>query len=233
MEKPKEVNLFDFGDDEPAATPAPAVDGSSSQNILGGDGECRQDVSQQMLIETDDFDDFQSAPSGTTSAPAAKPAAAPSTNANLFDLLNSNNPAKTSGPAVPAAGQRPPNYGGSTFTSPPAAAPTMPSLAPAAPVSRQSFTSPSAAGTPAALSPKPTGGSNKSTFDELFASSLTSMGGAANGNAQKPGTKTMKDLEKEKAMNSLWGAPAGASKPSGQGTAAKPSNNGGFDDLLM
>ena len=36
VEKPKEVNLFDFGDDEPPAAPAPAA--AASQNILGGDG---------------------------------------------------------------------------------------------------------------------------------------------------------------------------------------------------
>lgn len=38
VEKPKEVNLFDFGDDEPA--PAPTATAGGSQNILGGDGAC-------------------------------------------------------------------------------------------------------------------------------------------------------------------------------------------------
>lgn len=41
VEKPKEVNLFDFGDDEIAA-PAPATTNSASQNILGGDGESKR-----------------------------------------------------------------------------------------------------------------------------------------------------------------------------------------------
>lgn len=177
----------------------------------------------ELTVFPDDFDDFQSAPAPT---PAAKPTAAPATsnaNANLFDLLNSGNTSKPAvPPAAPAPSQRPPSYGN-----------MMPSMAPA-PVSRPSYTSPPVASTPSALSPKPTGTSSKSTFDDLFVSSLTSMGGSTNG-GQKPGPKSMKDLEKEKAMNSLWGPSAGAqsSKPAGQAAPAKPSGGGGFDDLLM
>lgn len=183
----------------------------------------------------DDFDDFQSAPSGTSSAAAPKPSGAPSNNANLFDLLNSTSAVK---PAAPASDQRPPSYGnmmpsGNTnYSSPPA----MPSIAPAAPVSRPSYTSSLGAATPAATATKPTGNSTKSTFDDLFNTSLTSMGGATNGTAQKAGTKSMKDLEQEKAMNSLWGPSTSngqAAKQAGQGSAPKPSGNGGFDDLLM
>lgn len=101
----------------------------------------------------------------------------------------------------------------------------MPSLAPQ-PVSRPSYTSPTAP-TPAGA-PKPAATSSKSTFDDLFNTSLTSMGGQANG-GQKPGQKSMKDLEMEKSANALW-APA---KPAGQAPASKSSGGGGFDDLLM
>lgn len=188
----------------------------------------------------DDFDDFQSAPSGTTSAAAPKPAAAPASsgnNANLFDLLNSGSTAKPAAAAPPSYGSAMPAMGAG-FTSPPAASPGlgMPSLAPAAPTSRPSYTSPPVAGASSALSPKATGGPSKaSNFDDLFASSLTSMGGSANGNAQKPGTKSMKDLEQEKAMNKLWGPSPGSQAPktSGSSGPAKPSGGGGFDDLLM
>jgi hypothetical protein len=47
-EKPKEVNLFDFGDDEPAA-PTPAAGSSASQNILGGDGESLYRKSRSLI----------------------------------------------------------------------------------------------------------------------------------------------------------------------------------------
>lgn len=174
-------------------------------------------------FDPDDFDDFQSAPTATTSAPVARPAAAPapsSANANLFDMLNSGNASKPAAAAAPAHSQRPPSYGN-----------MMPSMAPA-PISRPSYTSPPTANAPSAVSPKPTGPS-KSTFDDLFASSLTSMGGSTNG-TQKTGAKSMKDLEQEKAMNSLWGPSTGSqsSKPAGQ-AAPKPSGGSGFDDLLM
>lgn len=165
----------------------------------------------------DDFDDFQSAPAATTSAPVA----AKSANSNLFDLLNSSSTSKP-------AGQSAPGYGANTsFISAPAAPSGigMPSLAPQ-PVSRPSYTSP-AASTTSAVSPKPAASSSKSTFDDLFNTSLTSMGGQTN-NGQKPGQKSMKDLEKEKSANALW-APSGSSNAS----APPRSNGGGFDDLLM
>lgn len=179
----------------------------------------------QLMLIVDDFDDFQSGPSTTTTAAAVRPAANPTSsnaNANLFDLLNSGNTAKPA--AAPTSSQRPSSYGN-----------MMPTMAPAAPVSRPSYTSPPAASVPSAQSSKPTEASGKSTFDDLFASSLTSMGGTTNGTGQKAGTKSMKDLEQEKAMSSLWGPSPGAqsSKPAGQPAPAKPSGGGGFDDLLM
>lgn len=60
------------------------------------------------------------------------------------------------------------------------------------------------------------------------------MGGQANG-GQKPGQKSMQELEKEKSMNALW-APAGQSSQFGQGQGPGQNNKSsgvGFDDLLM
>lgn len=62
-------------------------------------------------------------------------------------------------------------------------------------------------------------------FDDLWNTSLSSAGGS------KPaasGKKTIAEMEREKTMASLWGAPANnASSPAQQ----KPSS-GGFEDLL-
>jgi len=205
VEKPKEVNLFDFGDDEPAP-PAPVAPAAAKQeDLFGGDGEFEPPLQKANGI--DDFDDFQSAPSAPAPAQAAKPAPAAANN-NLFDLLNQGASKPTS---------QAPAYSG------PSPGLSMPSLAPT-PVSRPSYTSPAQAPAPAAK-PAPT----KSTFDDLFNTSLTSMGGQANG-GQKAGQKSMKDLEKEKSMNALW-APAGQSSQSGQGQ--NKSSGEGFDDLLM
>ncbi|WWC95069.1 hypothetical protein V866_001921 [Kwoniella sp. B9012] len=221
VEKPKEVNLFDFDDDEPAssapaAAPAPPAAAAPS---FGGD---------------DDFDDFQQAPS--TSAPAPAPASTGNTNANLFNLLNSN---KSSVPAPqPQAQAQPPSFGqapppGYNFSSPPIAQAQAPSLA-----SRPSYSSASSQVTaPPVTSPaaKPSGAS---TFDDLFTSSLTSMGGQST-NKQAGGQKTIKDLEKEKTMNSLWGSSSttqgqgGSQAKNQQAQAAQNLSGGGFDDLLL
>ncbi|WVQ82095.1 hypothetical protein IAT38_004223 [Cryptococcus sp. DSM 104549] len=220
VEKPKEVNLFDFDDDEPLAPPAAAAPAL----VAGSD---------------DDFDDFQQAPSAAPApAAASKPA-----NANVFDLLNS---APSSAPP-PSHQPRAPSLSSPAFSPPlsttSSAAPNYssmisPQLAKPNNPTRPSYTNAASTSTPAALSPKPTGGS---TFDDLFASSLSSMGGQAKSTgaqAGQAGGKTIKDLEKEKAMSSLWG-PAGGAKPQGQtkGSAQpappKPAAGNNFDDLLM
>jgi len=205
VEKPKEVNLFDFGDDEPAPAASVAPAAAKQEDLFGGDGE--SGPPRHRANGTDDFDDFQSAPAAPAPAQAAKPAPAAANN-NLFDLLNQG--------ASKPTGQAPAYSGPSPGLAKASIAPT--------PVSRPSYTSPAQAPAPAAK-PAPT----KSTFDDLFNTSLTSMGGQANG-GQKAGQKSMKDLEKEKSMNALW-APAGQSSQSGQGQ--NKSSGGGFDDLLM
>ncbi|WVF67389.1 hypothetical protein IAT40_002145 [Kwoniella sp. CBS 6097] len=221
VEKPKEVNLFDF-DDEPVSAPAPAPAAS-----FGGD---------------DDFDDFQEAPSAAPAAPVAASKPAGAANANLFDLLGSTSTSSAPAPAPPSAPAQArvpsfsapshvhpatttPNYGG--FTSPSLSQPQPPAV-----VSRPSYSSTPVTSPPA----KPAG---SSTFDDLFTSSLTSMGGKSTSTGQQAGQgKTIKDLEKEKTMNSLWG-PTPTAQGSGQGQAAQQAQaskgglGGDFDDLLM
>ncbi|WWC72302.1 uncharacterized protein I206_106264 [Kwoniella pini CBS 10737] len=208
VEKPKEVNLFDF-DDEPApSAPAPAP--AAINNSFGGD---------------DDFDDFQEAPSAST-APA--PTQGGANNANLFNLLNSNT---SSVPAPQAAAQtfsatQPPAYNFSPQQSQNRAPPTI--------ASRPSYSS--GVTSPPITSPPAKGGA--STFDDLFNSSLTSMGGQSTANKQVD-SKTVADLQKEKTMNSLWGStPSGPSQGHSSAAAQQQNANknlggGGFDDLLL
>lgn len=197
--------------------------------------------------DVDDFDDFQSGPSMQPAPAAAKPAAAAGgANANLFDLLNSSAPNSVPAQSVGHAARAPslsaplqPNFGGarqSSFsqqpmTSPPIMGGQQPIMA-----SRPSYTTSTstAGGTGGVVSPKPSG----STFDDLWTTSLSSVGGS---NGVKPtGSggpgKTIAEMEKEKAMNKLWGpTPGAASVGQAQGgqQQAKSSGGGAFDDLLM
>ena len=164
-------------------------------------------------------------PTTTTSAPAPRPAS--SANAQLFDLLHSSS-STTAQPAMPSmSNMSPPNAGmGGGMMSPPLqpAMSSRPSYNTAP--STTSVRSPSATVT----SPKPSG----STFDDLWTSSITSAGGQAKTTAGAGmGNKTIKDLEKEKAMDKLWGPAAGAgSNAQKLQSPAKPSG-GAFDDLLF
>ncbi|WVR09690.1 hypothetical protein IAU60_006765 [Kwoniella sp. DSM 27419] len=207
VEKPKEVNLFDFDDEPVSVAPAAPV---SAPITAGGD---------------DDFDDFQEAPS----APAAAPRSAGGANANLFDLLGSTATASAPGPgpASQASAPRMPSLSSPSYAQPPASSPSYGGFAPSQPAmqSRPSYSS-STVNSPPATKPTP-----KSTFDDLFASSLSSMGGKSTPTGQQSQGKTIKDLEKEKTMSSLWGPTPGSS--GAQGQAAKPSTGNDFDDLLM
>lgn len=159
-----------------------------------------------VLMGTDDFDDFQEAPTFAPSKPAAAPSAASIVNAGLFDLLDSNPPQVSARAAPP------------TYTS----TPPFASAQPLQPQSQRA-PAPAPASTPSpAAAPKPSGASG---FDDLWL-------GAFGGEAPKPATnaKSIKDLEKEKATASLWGpAKPAASAPA---PAAAPAK-GGFDDLLL
>ncbi|ODN98046.1 hypothetical protein I350_07688 [Cryptococcus amylolentus CBS 6273] len=218
-EKPKEVNLFDF-DDEPLSASVPAAAPAASSSVLDGDFIFHS-VTHPANVDIDDFDDFQSA------APTPAPTA-PKTNNNVFDLLNSNSssiPTPTPAPA-PA-----PSTSFGAFTSPPLTASKPPTTSYPSYASQSSATA-SQAQTPAATSPKPKG----STFDDLFASSLSSLGKPVQ-QQSGGGGKTIKDLEKEKMSSTLWGAGTGAGAPAAAApqapAAAKPAAGGNFDDLLL
>ena len=184
----------------------------------------------------DEFDDFQQAPSIQPASPAAsKPAAG---NAGLFDLLGSTPTApkssstaeihmpSLSGPGRPVSTSYAANY--SSMISP---SPNKPSSSFRPPIN-------SVTSTPAVTSPKPAGAS---TFDDLWTTSLTSLGTGAKANgAGTSGTlggKTIQDLEKEKATNSLWGSGGSMMGNSMMSGPAKPVYNGGNggdgNDLLL
>jgi epsin len=52
-------------------------------------------------------------------------------------------------------------------------------------------------------------------------------------NTATTGGKTIADLEKEKAMNKLWGPTAAQNQSYGASTQAPKQSGGVFDDLLM
>nr|ODO01221.1 ENTH domain-containing protein c [Cryptococcus depauperatus CBS 7855] len=222
----KEVNLFDF-DDEPVSSLAPAITNAAP------------------VAADDDFDDFQSAVSGPSAVPSAALAAPKPTSNNVFDLLNSTAPLAPSttlqqatlatNPVAspPISTTSAPNYGGFTTSFSSSATPSLAT----ANNSRSHLSSQSSTTTPAALSPKPTGGN--ATFDDLLASSLSSIGKPMA--QQKPlSGKTIKDLEKEKINNTLWGsvplpsAGPGNSRDKAPSQPQAPAKPGGdFGDLLL
>ncbi len=196
-----------------------------------------QDVADSGL---DEFDDFQQALSIQPANPSTpKPAA--SNNAGLFDLLGS-----TSTAAVSSQPQnRMSSLSSPLRSSPPATTPNYTSMMSPVQPKLSNPTRPSYIST-SGVTAKPAGAS---TFDDLWTTSLGSIGsgGKANGANGQPGGaasgKTIKDLEKEKAMSSLWGSgEARMDMGTGQIQAqspAKPSFNGGGggggggDDLLL
>jgi hypothetical protein len=185
-----------------------------------------------VLTCVDDFDDFQTAPTSAAAAPA--PVAAPAgagrpSNAGLFDLLNN-----------PSKGLSGPPLSGPPLSGPPLSNPVLgsrPSMTPSAPsyTSTPSVTSPGAA-PPGQGQAKPSSGS---TFDDLWTTSLSTMG--KNGSAPKPtpkagtGGKTIRDLEQEQTMSKLWGptTTTNANANANANGAAQKSAGGGFDDLLL
>ncbi|KAF8315582.1 hypothetical protein DL93DRAFT_836174 [Clavulina sp. PMI_390] len=156
----------------------------------------------------DDFDDFQSAPA--VSRPDTSQtlgAANPSTTANVFDMLGSTTTATTNTTLHnPSAATAPLAWGGSSIQ------PT--------PVTRVTQTV-----SPATLraAPTPTQ-SSTSTFDDLWDLGL---GSETSAKPMQPaaGTKSIKDLEREKAQAGMWN--------SSSTTTSSTTRSGGIDDLLF
>lgn len=236
--KPKapEVDLFEFGDDEPAAA-APAFSAPAFH----------QTSAPAAAADDDDFDDFQSA--APTSAPAPAPIAAPALpkpNYSSFSAPLSTATTGTSGFTSPPAAT--PNYSSSAFSSPAAQTQTMTSPKPSGyqPSGPNYFTSvpvPTSASTPGAsagqsnafagigsstTAKKPAGG-------DAFASLLSGSGKKSAGGVGGKGL-TMADLAREKSQAGLYGAPASSGAGNSgfaMGGAQKPSSgSSGLDDLL-
>jgi hypothetical protein len=169
----------------------------------------------------DDFDDFQSAPSATTTAPVPAPspmaATAPASKpaANVFDLLN----ATPAAPASATAAGRPSmgyGMGGGTM---PSRTPTFAPMKPATPASP----------VPAASAKATNGGG----FDDLWTMSLGGSKPSTPAAGSNTG-KTIQDLQREKASQVFWGAGTSTHRPGsasiGGGQSAASS---GADDLLL
>lgn len=205
----------------------------------------------------DDFDDFQAAPPSAgpttanlafTSAPAPAPIQAASppvqqfqSNANLFSMLGSTT--TTSPP--PMTANRAPSYMGTAMTPAPAPNYSPSVMTPSNPVRTGSIggaPATSAVTTPAA---KPASSGN---FDDLWTMSLGSS--ASKPQTPTTQTKSIQDLQREKAQAGIWGATQsqqgrppmgagfgsfGASSASGSTSNAAPpsSSSNGLDDLLL
>ncbi|QRV77722.1 epsin amino-terminal-like (ENTH) domain protein [Ceratobasidium sp. AG-Ba] len=242
------VNLLDFGDDEPVVAPSiPAVQPSAGS----------KPAPAAVVSLDDDFDDFQSAPvqSPGISAPAPAPANAPKS--NLFDMLSSApapaaNNASAFGASTPSTfgniqspsamsfGAQPlsPTGIGSPAVRPPmqqnmstSSAPNYFASAPImSPTSTGSQVRTSAAANAGSAAPKSSG-----NFDDLWSMSLGSGSTASKPAAGTGTSKSIKDLEKEKAQATIWGT-GGAKPPAsggGFGSLSGGNSSGGGGDLLF
>lgn len=198
--------------------------------VAGGDGELTSLFHLTSAEPSpDDFDDFQSAPPGSSAPIASTPAPKPAANANagLFDLLNSSSTTTSSQQAqqrAPILSNPVQNYSYGQPLSPNYTKPSQPAM-----TARPSYTSGNSTTNPVVAKPSASSG-----FDDLWNTSISGVGGAKNGNAAGGGgggKKTMADLEREKAQNGLWGGGSGSG--SGSGAQQKPPGGGAFDDLLF
>jgi len=241
--KPKEpeVDLFSFGDDDPA--PSPAAIGKQKAAVPLND----------FGADDDDFDDFQAAPPPPPPAPAstasfsiAPPGSTSTTTsstqfaapqprsgtqgANINDLFASISPTPSSR-ASPATGsafsppimpQQAQPYRPTGFqSSQPTYFTSVPLAANSAPAAKST--------TPGVLSPsigKSTPGTKPAGGDAF--SSL--LGGVAIKKAGAPTQKvTLADMAKQKSTAGIWGA---STSTSASQPAAAPKTGNGLDDLL-
>ena len=223
----KELNLFDF-DDEDAATSAPSASSLASQlasTSLSGkqpaiDGECflhgfcLVGSADRGLI--DDFDDFQSAVPAPAAAPAQTTAAplrpqAPAASANFFDMMGST----SSAPLSPVGASQPqmrtsqnmpagPNYSGVGLFASPTQQIQRPSMG------IHSFSSSAAVPQSSSQQPiKPTNSKSAGAFDfdDLFAASgAKSNGAASKAGVSAAGKNSLANLAVQQGSNQLWSA---------------------------
>ena len=245
--KPKEpeVDLFSFGDEEPATT--------FSSN---GKQKASVPVMDDFGADDDEFDDFQAAPPSAaqpTSQPSlasiAPPASTSTTTsstqfaapqprsgtqgANINDLFASISPApsnKTASPATTSAFSPPPIPQQAQQYRPAGFQASQPNYYTSVPLAANPAPS-SATNTPGVLSPsigRPTSTPKSSSGGDAFSSLL------AGTTAKKTSTPTQKitmaDMAKQKASAGIWGAPTSSTPGSQSGAAPKTSS--AFDDLL-
>jgi epsin len=214
----------------------------------------------------DDFTDFQAAPSSppaSTAATTTRLAAAPvagTAKPNLMDLLASTAPSGsrsiqsaqpqpfgTLNTALAAASSQQLRPSSTPLSAPAHAA--MPVMNPIS--ARSTVTSPVTPGTTSSASASTKTGSAGGGFDDLWSMSLGSAASGKSAGGAAAGTKSIRDLEKEKAQAGIWGAQnqMRPQAPSSSATAAAagafgsfvkpvaPSSGGesaaGADDLLL
>lgn len=251
--KPKEpeVDLFDFGDDEPAApatTLAPATSSSAFQAPA---------AAPLAAADDDDFDDFQSATPAAAPAPAAPASTLPKPNYSSFSMTAPTSSTQFAQP-TPQSGAQKQNFtnlfstaspAGSTSGTPSNASAFSPpaqqkpsGYQPSGPnyfTSVQQQQSGSAAGTPGSgiTSPSAFGGAAKKPIGggaggDAFASLLAGSG--MKKSTPKPQGMTIADMAKQKSQAGLYGANA-APSPAPASNGSKPvggTGSSGLDDLL-
>jgi epsin len=264
------MNLLDFDDSEPApAAGSTPTSGAAATNkalpalaslAINENGMSLTIISlyirnahiRGIAGGDDDFADFQAAPS---SPPAAAPVAG-TTKPNLMDLLASTAP--TASRSIQSAQPKPFGTLNTALaatssqqlrpSSTPATAPAFAGMPVMNPMSaRSTVTSPVTTNTKTLASASTKTGSAGGGFDDLWSMSLGSV--AAGKSAGGAGTKSIRDLEKEKAQAGIWGsqnqmrgqAPASSTAAAAGAfgsyvNSVAPSSAGesaGADDLLL
>ncbi|RDB14631.1 hypothetical protein Hypma_016305 [Hypsizygus marmoreus] len=255
---PVEDLLGGFGDDDAfGSTSTSTTAATSASNGLSGLGMNKAlpaVAAPAVAIDDDDFADFQAAPIQTTATPGANTMT--TVKPNLMDMLGH----KSSQSAVAQTGfvqtQQPAtgglNLGGGLHRSTPSISSQLPKYS--SPMQPQNFfggggtlapTTTSFAPAPrstAAPAPSAQTKPASATFDDLWSMSLGTNTSKPTGGANNGTSKSIKDLEKEKAMAGLWGsqkragsapiAPGAGTGTNAFGSFGSPSSGGG-DDLLL
>jgi len=250
--KPKEpeVDLFDFGDDEPASSgPAPLMSAPPATTSA-----MQAPTAAPLAADDDDFDDFQSAaPAATTPAVPTTTSTIPKPNYSSFSMAPSTGaPGSATQFAQPSPqpGTQKADFSnlfatrspaGSSAFSPPAQQqqqqqgsgyqPTGPNYFTSVPVANAA--SPSIA-TPGSSVASPKIGAQpakKPAGGDAFAGLLAGSG--LKKNAAPAKGMTIADMAKQKSQAGLYGANApAAGNPAPANGTAKPSGGSAMDDLL-
>ncbi|KAJ3518180.1 hypothetical protein NLJ89_g14 [Agrocybe chaxingu] len=227
-------------DDDAFKAPVPSV-------ALGANKALPMVSNSTVSLDDDDFADFQVAPVSAALPVQTVPAPAQNTikKPNLMEMLNSTstqpsvNPSFVQSQQLPTYGMGMPGHRQNSSVSQLSFGTSV------IPQSQQHSFVGGASGpirpTPmnsVAAPTKPAPTPAKGNFDDLWSMSLGNS--AVNKTASAPGAgKSIKDLEKEKAMAGLWGGqkkpPVGTAQPTfgNFGNGAPPSSSSGGDDLLL